>query len=443
MPDDRSADSEPLSDGGQAWSGEPTVGGQPSDGGRSWSGEPTVGGQSSDGGRMWNEEPLSDGRPSEGRLSADARPLAGLVVADFSRVLAGPLATMTLADLGATVIKVERPGSGDDTRSWGPPWGTHSSAYFEGLNRSKYSIALDLSDPGDRATALALAARADVMVQNLRLTGFGLDYASVAAINPGVVYCSITGFGPDADLPGYDFVVQAVGGLMSITGESTGEPLKVGVALVDVLTAKDATIGILAALHRRRETGAGDHVQVDLLSSLLGGLVNQASGYLATGRAPGRMGNRHPSIAPYETLRCADVPIAVACGNDRQFARLSAVLGVPGLAEDYRFVDNPSRVAHREVLVDALEAALAAETAAVWERRLTAAGIAAGVVRDIGQAIDRATDLGLDPVVDGQIRHPVRYANAATRPPAAPPRLGEHSDLVRAWLSGDPATGLG
>ncbi|BCJ48381.1 putative L-carnitine dehydratase [Actinoplanes ianthinogenes] len=363
-------------------------------------------------------------------------PLSGLVVADFSRVLAGPLATMTLADLGAVVIKVERPGSGDDTRSWGPPWGARSSSYFEGLNRSKYSIALDFFDPGDRATAFALAERADVVVQNLKLTRFGLDYESVAAVNPGVVYCSVTGFGAEADLPGYDFLVQAVGGLMSITGEAGGEPLKVGVALVDVLTAKDATIGILAALHRRRETGLGDHVQVDLMSSLLGGLVNQASGYLATGVAPGRMGNRHPSIAPYETLRCADVPIAVACGNDRQFARLCEVLGIPSLAGDARFRDNPSRVAHREALVALLEEALAGASAAVWEERLTAAGVAAGVVRDIGQAIDRAASLGLAPLVDGQIRHPVRYSSGSLPPPAAPPTVDEHAATVRGWLAG-------
>ncbi|WIM93072.1 CoA transferase [Actinoplanes oblitus] len=362
--------------------------------------------------------------------------LSGLVVADFSRVLAGPLATMTLADLGAVVVKVERPGSGDDTRAWGPPWGTRSSSYFEGLNRSKYSIALDFADADDRATALDLAGRADVVVQNLNLTGFGLDYESVAAVNPGVVYCSITGFGAGAGLPGYDFLVQAVGGLMSITGEAGGEPLKVGVALVDVLTAKDATIGILAALHRRRATGLGEHVQVDLMSSLLGGLVNQASGYLATGVAPARMGNRHPSIAPYETLRCADVPIAIACGNDRQFARLCEVLGVPELAGDARFTDNPSRVAHREALVTLLEAALAAAPAAVWEERLTAAGVAAGVVRDIGQAIDRASALGLAPLVDGQIRHPVRYGSGPVASPAPPPGLGEHSSLVRDWLAG-------
>ncbi len=373
-------------------------------------------------------------------MSSDS-PLAGLLVADFSRVLAGPLATMTLADLGATVVKVERPGGGDETRSWGPPWTDRSSAYFDGLNRSKYGVALDLAEPADRAAAAELAARADVLVHNLRpgvLAGFGLDYPAVSAANPGLVYCSITGFGPDADRPGYDFLVQAVGGLMSVTGEADGDPVKVGVALVDVLTAKDATIGILAALTRRQRTGRGDHVQVDLLSSLLGGLVNQASGYLATGVPPRRMGNRHPSIAPYETLRCADGPLAVACGNDRQFGRLCDVLGRPELATDPRFAANPSRVEHRAALVGELEAALATGTAATWEDRLTAAGVPAGPVSDIGGALDRARALGLAPLVpvDGaqQVRHPVRYGAAGTEPPSAPPRLGEHTGAIRGWL---------
>jgi crotonobetainyl-CoA:carnitine CoA-transferase CaiB-like acyl-CoA transferase len=367
-------------------------------------------------------------------------PLSGILVADFSRVLAGPLATMTLADLGATVVKVERPGTGDETRAWGPPWTEHSSAYFDGVNRSKYSLALDLTDARDRDAATRLAARADVLVQNLRpgtIRDFGLDYAHVAATNPGIVYCSITGFGP-ADLPGYDFLVQAVGGLMSITGDEDGEPLKVGVALVDVLTAKDATIGILAALAARERSGHGDHIEVDLMSSLLGGLVNQAAGYLATGVAPRRMGNRHPSIAPYETLHCADGPIAVACGNDRQFQRLCRVAARPDLATDPRFLDNPSRVANRAALVAELEGALAAASAAVWEQRLTAAGVPAGLVADIGQAIARADALGLDPLValdsTRQVRHPVRYSASRVERPARPPRLGEHTGVLRAWL---------
>ena len=400
------------------------------------------------------------GRPAAGRRPAarvteppSRAPMAGLLVADFSRVLAGPLATMTLADLGATVVKVERPGTGDDTRRWGPPWTSSSSSYFEGVNRSKYSVTLDLSAEGDRAAARELAQRADVLVENFRpgsLAAHGLDYASVVTGNPGIVYCSISGFGSGdgAARPGYDFLVQAVGGLMSITGDVDGEPTKVGVALVDVLTGKDAVIGILAALAARERTGRGDHLEVDLLSSLLGGLVNQASGYLTTGQPPGRMGNQHPSIAPYETLRCADVPLAVACGNDGQFRRLAQVVGAPELADDPRFVTNPLRVAHRTELVTALEQQLGHATAAEWEDRCTAAGVPAGRIEDIGAAIERSAALGLDPLVDlgtghaRQIRHPVRYLQARTAPAAPPPALGEHDSLVRGWLAAPDAPPL-
>lgn len=372
--------------------------------------------------------------------------LDGLLVADFSRVLAGPLATMTLADLGATVVKVERPGTGDDTRQWGPPWTAAASSYFECVNRSKYSVELDLADSGDLAAAAELAARADVIVENFRpgvLAGYGLDYTSVSQVNERVVYCSITGFGSadGASRPGYDFIVQAVGGLMSITGPSEGPPHKVGVALVDVLTGKDAVIGILAALADRSRTGLGQHIEVSLLTSLLGGLANQVSGYLTTGQAPRPMGNRHPSIAPYETLRCADGLLAVACGNDRQFGRLAEAIGRPQLAEDERFAVNPSRVANREALVEQLEDALAAATAAVWEARLTAVGVPSGQVNDIGAAVDCAEQLGLRPLVDlgpdtvPQVRHPVRYARSPTSATSPPPGLGEHNDQVRDWLA--------
>lgn len=369
-------------------------------------------------------------------------PLDGILVADFSRVLAGPYATMFLADLGATVVKIERPGAGDDTRSWGPPWTGHSSSYFESVNRSKLSIALDLGDPGDLEVARALATDADVVIENFRtgtMARYGLDHESIASRNPRVVSCSITGLGSrgGADLPGYDFFVQAIGGLMSITGEADGDPTKVGVALVDVLTGKDATIGILAALRAREIDGRGQHIEVNLLSSLLGSLVNQASGYLTTGLAPGRMGNRHPSLTPYETLHCADGVLAVACGNDAQFARLAALLGVPGLAQDPRFVTNPDRVAHRVDLVEALEARLATASAAHWEDLLLGAGIAAGRVGDLASAFARAEELGLDPtfpVGEGyaaQVRHPIAYSAHTPRRDLPPPHLGEHSRLVR------------
>ncbi|MGN6607736.1 MAG: CaiB/BaiF CoA transferase family protein [Jatrophihabitans sp.] len=375
-------------------------------------------------------------------------PLAGLLVADFSRVLAGPLATMHLADLGATVVKVERPDVGDETRAWGLPFTEHASAYFECVNRSKYGMALDLADDADRALAQRLAARADVLVENHRpgsLARYGLDADTVRAANPGVVYCSISGFGQGAgaDRPGYDFLVQAVGGLMSITGAADGPPTKVGVALVDVLTGKDAVIGILAALQRRAVTGVGEHVQVDLLSSLLGGLVNQAASYLTTGVAPGRMGNRHPSIAPYETLRCADGELAVACGNDGQFARLVAVLGVPELADDPCYATNAARVGHRDELVGALEAALATASAADWEQRLGGAGVAAGLVGDIGSALALAERLGLEPTLDigerhpAQVRNPVRFAGTAPLVATPPPTLGEHTAWLRDLLERD------
>ncbi|MGI5157335.1 CaiB/BaiF CoA transferase family protein [Microbispora sp. CA-102843] len=377
-----------------------------------------------------------------------SRPLQGVLVADFSRVLAGPSCTTTLADLGATVIKVERPGSGDDTRSWGPPWSATSSTYFESVNRSKRSVTLDLDDPADLALARELARRADVFVENFKpgaLDRRGLGYAQVAAPNPGVVYCSISGFGAGAgaDLLGYDFVVQAVGGLMSITGAPGGEPTKAGVALVDVLTGKDAVIGILAALAARAGTGRGCHVEVNLLSSLLASLVNQAQGYLETGVPPKRMGNRHPSIAPYETLRCRDGLLAVACGNDGQFARLARVLGDPGLAADERFATNAARVANREELVQTLERLLTAADAAEWEERLTTAHVPAGRVGDLADAFDLAERLGLTPVVRTrndrapQVRHPVSYSGDLVRPPEPPPALGEHDAAVRAWLAAE------
>ncbi|MDO5710875.1 MAG: CoA transferase [Micrococcales bacterium] len=387
--------------------------------------------------------------------------LEGVLVADFSRVLAGPLATMNLADLGADVVKVERPGLGDDTRAWGPPWADGSgtdgqgrvATYYESVNRSKRSLALDLTDAQDLVAAKELAQRADVFVENFRpgtLSRYGLDYESVAAGNPGVVYASVTGFGrgPGAALPGYDFVVQAVGGLMSITGEAGGPPTKAGVALVDVLTGKDTTIGILAALAARSRTGRGCRVEVNLLSSLLAALVNQASGYLGAGVVPHRMGNEHPSIAPYETLRCADALLAVACGNDGQFVRLAEELGRPDLARDERFARNAARVAHRRHLIDALEVALAADTAASWQRRLNAVGVAAGGVNDLAAAFALAEDLGLAPTYDlggaasRQVRHPITYSEDLIRQPSPPPGLGADDHQLRAWLAGPATDGI-
>ncbi|MGM7671611.1 CaiB/BaiF CoA transferase family protein [Microbacterium sp. A93] len=375
-------------------------------------------------------------------------PLDGILVADFSRVLAGPYATTMLADLGARVIKVERPGAGDDTRSWGPPWTDNSTAYFESANRNKESVTLDLTDPADLELARELARRADVFVENFRpgaLDRFALGYDAVSQANPGVVYCSVSGFGSGggAHLPGYDFLVQAVGGLMSITGapdEAGGTPTKAGVALVDVLTSKDATVGILAALHARTVTGRGQLVEVNLLSSLLGSLVNQASSFLTTGDAPGRLGNAHPSIAPYELLPCKDGPIAVACGNDGQFRKLATVLGDESLADDGRFSINAARVQNRLALVDALGALLAHDVTDTWVGKLLAVGVPAGKVGSIADGFALATELGLDPLVEvgegrpAQVRHPITYSDTPITRYSAPPRLGEHDEVVRDWL---------
>jgi crotonobetainyl-CoA:carnitine CoA-transferase CaiB-like acyl-CoA transferase len=329
-----------------------------------------------------------------------------LHILDFSRVLAGPLATMVLADLGATVTKVERPGSGDDTRSWGPPYDERGEAtYFQAVNRNKDSVVLDLTDPGGLAQARALAREADVVVENFRpgvMDRLGLGYDALAAEDPRLVYCSITGFGAGAGaaLPGYDLLVQAVGGLMSVTGDPDGGPQKVGVALVDVVAGLFAAVGILAALRHRDRTGEGQRIEVDLLSSLLAGLVNQSSAYTLAGVVGRRMGNAHPSIAPYDVYATGEGELVVAVGTDRQFAALADVLGRPALATDARFATNAARVEHRGALRAALEEPLAARPAAAWAGALTAAGVPAGRVNDIAGAFALAESLGLDPIVD-------------------------------------------
>lgn len=376
-------------------------------------------------------------------------PLEGIVVADFSRVLAGPLCTMTLADLGARVIKVERPGVGDDTRSWGPPYSETGATYFESVNRNKQSIALDLTDPSDRETAREIALRADVLVENFKpggLAKLGLGYEELSGHNAGLVYASISGFGSaqGSHLPGYDFIAQALGGLMSITGEAGAAPYKVGVALVDVLCAKDTTIAVLAALEARRRSGRGAHVEVNLLSSLQGALANQGQAYLGAGKVPQRMGNEHPSIVPYQLLQCGDGPLAVACGNDGQFQRFSEVLDAAELARDERFATNNNRVANREELVPLLEERLARRPAREWQEVLTEAGIPAGKVAGIDEGVQLAESLGLEPTVDvhnaqgevvgRQFRHPVTWTPPLHSPAQAPPRLGENGDEVLAWL---------
>jgi crotonobetainyl-CoA:carnitine CoA-transferase CaiB-like acyl-CoA transferase len=371
----------------------------------------------------------------------EAGVLYGVRVADFSRVLAGPYATMMLADFGADVIKIESP-TGDDTRAWRPPADdAGESTYFGSVNRNKRSVVCDLSTPDGLATARRLASTADVVVENFRpgvMERFGLDEQTLRETNPRLVFCSITGFGRDAGaaLPGYDLLVQAVGGLMSITGAPDGEPSKVGVALVDVLTGLNAFSGILLALRQRDATGRGSRVDVDLLGSLLAALTNQASGTLATGRSPARLGNAHPSIAPYELFRAADRELVVAVGNDRQFAAFAGVLGHPELADDARFTTNEARVRDRHALRGILEPLLASRTATDWVDALTRARVPAGLVNDIGEAFAFAESLGLEPVVTSvdpdtgrTSRQPATPIRLDTAPPfhrTPPPLLGAH-----------------
>ncbi len=365
-----------------------------------------------------------------------ASALGNLNVLDFSRVLAGPLATMVLADLGASVTKVEPPG-GDETREWGPPYDEAGEAtYFQSVNRNKQSVVLNLADPDDLERARQLVIDADVLVENFRpgvMDRFGLSYEQLHELHPGLIYCSITGFGrgAGATLPGYDLLIQALGGLMSITGEPGGEPQKVGVALVDVLAGLFATVGILAALEHRRQTGEGQRVEVELLSALLAGLVNQGSAYTIGGVIAGRMGNQHPSIAPYELLRCADGDLVLAVGNDRQFAALCESLGAGELANDPRFHTNSERVQNRAALREALERLLADRPAGEWADDLTDARVPAGVVNDIAGAFRLAQELGLEPVVriprdDGTTaaltRNPIGLSATPPTYRSAPPR---------------------
>lgn len=374
--------------------------------------------------------------PREHRTPA----LGSLRVLDFSRVLAGPFTTMMLGDLGATVTKIERPGSGDDTRAWGPPYDSAGEAtYFQSVNRNKSSIALDLSDPDDNAEAHRLALEADVLVENFRpavMERLGLDYARLSPQNPGLIYCSITGFGTGAGagLPSYDLLVQALGGLMSITGEPDGEPLKVGVALVDVLAGLFATVGILAALEHRRDSGEGQLVEVDLLSSLLASMVNQGSAYTVAGVVPKRLGNRHPSIAPYELFQTGDGDLVLAVGNDDQFEALCSAIGIPALSGDQRFATNSARVAHRDALHMELEQALAARSAESWVADLTRQRVPAGMVNDLTAAFKLADQLGLEPTVsipreDGTsvelTRNPIGLSATPPEYRLPPPQLPE------------------
>jgi crotonobetainyl-CoA:carnitine CoA-transferase CaiB-like acyl-CoA transferase len=372
-----------------------------------------------------------------------ALPLAGIRVADFSRVLAGPLATMVLADLGADVVKVERPGTGDDTRAWGPPFVGDDAAYFLSLNRNKRSVALDLGTGEGAAAARRLSLASDVVIENFRpglMARFGLDFESLSAERPELVYCSLTAFGEEGESaarPGYDIIVQALSGLMSITGQPGGEPTKVGVALLDVVCGLYAANAIQAALIRRGKTGRGGRVSVSLFDASVAAMVNQAANHLLGGLVPGPLGNQHPNIVPYQLFEAADRPFILAAGNDRLFERTCEVLGRPELAADERFATNEARVRSREVLIPLLSEAFATRTAAQWLEALESAAVPCAPVRAMDEVFaapeGAATVQEVEDPVRGLLRlvgSPIRVDGSPAPIRRPPPHLGEHTDEV-------------
>ncbi|MGA0230588.1 MAG: CaiB/BaiF CoA transferase family protein [Ilumatobacteraceae bacterium] len=382
-------------------------------------------------------------------------PLDGLLVADLSRVLAGPYCSMLLADMGATVIKVESP-AGDDTRTWAPPEKDGISTYYLSINRNKRSIVLDLKNPDDLSVAKSLLRRADIALENFKPGGIdrlGLGYDDVKGDNPGLIYLSISGFGTaeGASLPGYDLVAQAVSGLMSLTGEPDGPALRAGISVFDVMTGLHGLIGVLAALNQRRETGLGQHIEVNLLSSAMSGLVNQTAAFTAGGVVPRRMGNAHPSVYPYQTMPTKDRDVIITAANDRQFASLCEVIGIPDAATDERFARNADRTANRDQLHPMLVEALSKWSADDLFIALNAAGVPCGPINSIGEGVELAERLGLAPRVtlgEGDrevdlVRNPISFSDSEVAYRLPPPELGEHSDEIRAWLldeSGDSSS---
>ncbi len=391
-----------------------------------------------------------------------AGPLSGLRVLDFSRILAGPWAAQTMADLGAEVIKIERPGTGDDTRQWGPPFivakdgsETPDAAYFHCANRGKKSITLDLASAKGQEIARALAGRSDILLENYKrggLSRYGLGYEDLRAVNPGLVYCSITGFGqtgPYSDRAGYDFLIQAMGGLMSITGERDdlpgGGPQKVGVAVTDVLTGLYTAIAALAAVREREKTGQGKHIDMALFDVAVASTANQAMNYLATGEAPVRMGNAHPNVVPYQTFRTADRYVVVAVGNDSQFARFCEAGGRPDLAADERFKTNAGRIEHRDALIPAISEMMLSRTQDEWIAALEAVGVPCGPINDLDQifadpqAVARGLRMELPHSEAGPVpgvANPIRYVGEPHDYPGGAPILGEHTGEVLTGLLG-------
>ncbi len=378
--------------------------------------------------------------------------LSHVRVLDLSRVLAGPWASQVLADLGAEVIKVERPGAGDDTRGWGPPWvdeGSGESAYFVSANRGKKSVTIDLSRPEGQEIVRRLAARSDVLLENYKvgsLERYGLGYERLAAASPGLVYCSITGFGqtgPYRDRAGYDFLIQGMGGLMSITGEPEGEPMKVGVAITDILTGMYAATAVLAALAHRERTGRGQHVDLALLDVQVAMLANQAENYLVTRQVPARLGNAHPSIVPYQSFATRDGHIVIAVGNDGQFRRLCAAAGQSALADDRRFATNAARVQNRAELIAILSRVIAARGSRDWIEALEAATVPCGPINDLEQVFKdpqvRARAMEVEAARPSgasvpMVRSPIRLSGTPVRGDVPPPALGQHTEEVLTGL---------
>lgn len=387
--------------------------------------------------------------------------LEGLRVLDLSRVLAGPWASQMLADLGADVVKVERPRTGDDTRAWGPPWlpdadgnATGESAYYLCANRNKRSVTIDVSHPDGQAVIKRLAAKADVLIENFKVGGlaqYGLDYEALKEVNSRLIYCSITGFGQDgpyASRAGYDFLIQGMGGLMSLTGRADGTegagPVKVGVALTDVMTGLYAAIGVLAALARRERTGEGQHIDLALLDVQIAGLANQASNYLIGASVPRRLGNAHPNIVPYQEFPTSDGYMIIAVGNDSQFRHCCAVLGRPEWASDERFLTNPQRVTHRTDLVAMMEASTRQRTTREWVEAMEAAGVPCGPINNLAEVFadphvqQRNVRVEMCHSLGGNVTtvaNPIRFSESPVQYRNAPPTLGEHTDDVLIdWL---------
>lgn len=388
-----------------------------------------------------------------------AGPLSGIRVLDLSRILAGPWAGQCLADLGADVIKVENPNGGDDTRTWGPPFfeegDTRLSAYYMCANRGKRSVAIDITTPEGQATVKELAAKSDIVLENFKVGGlrkYGLDYEGLSAVNSGLIYCSITGFGqtgPYANRPGYDLLIQALGGLMSITGEADGVPgggpQRAGVAVTDLFTGLYSTIAILGALHHREKTGEGQHIDMSLLDTQVAVLANQGSNYLVSGKAPQRQGNSHPTIVPYQSFKTKDGYMILAVGNDGQFARFCAAAGMPALAEDERFKTNPARVAHREALVPIVAGIIAGKTTDEWVAILEAANVPGGPINTIDRVFEDAQvkARGLALTLEGDdgaalpsVASPIRYSKTKIEYKKAPPKLGQDTAAVLQELLG-------